>query len=279
MNVTINITSDTQPTELSAVIAFCLALGGTANTIEVSGRPIEAIAPPAPPRPANPIADALLEQHAASVAARTAPPPPPPATDNDDDGGEAVDPAKLDVDGIPWDARIHSERPTINKDKTWRKKRGVDEVYYGQIHGELQALHSAPNGGTGTTSAPPVANGSDIAPTPPAPPPPVSSAPTASAPPPPPVDVPNGPTPTVAPPAPTAEAPVVATPAESASGGGRFPDFPSFVQAVSAIRSPSYTYLELNRFAESVAGAGVGFKDMRDRAGLWDLFYDMAGGQ
>ena len=266
----INIDTDTASTdELTALIALCASLGGrlpiTAHDgsrwIEAADLPnmrapesaesvdpvvkAERMAPPAPTA-----SEALLAQEAARVAKPEVP---------------ASDPKQLDADGIPWDERIHSGNPTLTADGRWRKKRGVSEVYYGQIHAELT--------GTGATSDATAQSGSPTAETQAAPPPPASVAPTAR-----PVEpsVPNAPaTPTVAPPAPTV---APSAPAESAPVvTERWPDYATFVQAVSAIRQPTIPYAELNDMAQALGL--VKFIDLRERADLWTQFYGMAGGQ
>lgn len=270
MQITVHLDT-TDANDLTALAALVAALGGRAPTVTniVTAAPTPA-APPPPPaaRPETPqdAAEALLQQEANRVAAA----PPPPETGGDDG---AVDPKSLDADGIPWDVRIHSTPPKRNADQTWRKKRGLDEVTYGQVHAELQAAQAAAgNLGTGTTTSPAAPNGSPTAETPPAPPPPASSAPTASAaPPPPPADAGNAPAQPSANTAPPAAA--------SAPGGGRFAGFPEFVQAVNSIRTPTIPYLELNTYAETVCGAGVQFKDLKDRPDAWETFYAVAGGQ
>ena len=283
MQITVHL--DTQDkTDLAALAALVAALGGrVAPTVTEAGAPLpvanggtyatngERPAPPAPETPKD-AAEMMLQREAARVAAA----PPPPA-DGDDNSGPAVDPKTIDKDGIPWDVRIHSTPPKINADGTWRKKRGLSEVTYGEIHAELQAAQVTGNHGTGTTNTATGPNGSGTVETPAAPPPPASSAPTASAPPPPPpADVPNAPAPPSASTVPPA--------AESAPGGGsppagRFAGFPEFVQAVNSIRTPTIPYLELNTYAETVCGAGVQFKDLKDRPDAWETFYAVAGGQ
>lgn len=39
----------------------------------------------------------------------------------------------LDVNGLPWDKRIHSANKTKNEDGSWRNKRGVDKAYLAQV--------------------------------------------------------------------------------------------------------------------------------------------------
>lgn len=255
MKITIDLDTENQA-DLAALAALVASLGGRAPEAApapVAGRP----APPPPqPLPAS-------EQMIADAAANRSAPPPPPA---DEDPGTVADPTTLDKDGIPWDARIHAGTKTQNKDGTWKKLRGVDEVLYGRIHGELQAQYAGNSAGQpiGTT-------GSGTAPPPP------QSATTQTAPPPP-AEQGNGAPPPPADGAPTADPSAAATGAASATGGGRWPDFATFVQAVNAIRNPAIPYLELNTFAQTVGVAG-GFKDMKDQPGLWETFYGLAGGQ
>lgn len=269
MQITVHLDT-TDANDLTALAALVAALGGRAPTVTniVTPAAPTPAAPPPPPaaRPETPqdAAEALMRHEANRVAGAA---PPPPETGGDDG---AVDPESLDADGIPWDVRIHSTPPKRNADQTWRKKRGLDEVTYGHVHAELQA--AAGNLGTGTTTSLAAPNGSPTVETPPAPPPPASPDPTASvAPPPPPADAGNAPAqPSVntAPPA-----------AESAPGGGRFAGFPEFVQAVNSISTPTIPYLKLNEYAETVCGAGVQFKDLKDRPDAWETFYAVAGGQ
>lgn len=243
--------------ELTALIALLASLGGRLPAGLPAPVPAGTQTRPAPPPPAvssaSEQAEALIQQEAARVAGAGAPPPPP--ADDDGDAGEAADPTTLDADGIPWDARIHAGTKTQNKDKTWKKLRGVSEVLYGEVHAELQEKYGRP---------------AEAAPPPPA----------ASAAPPPPAETgnaPAAPTPPVES-VPTAAASPAPAPAESAPGAGRFADFPSFVQGVNAIRTPNIPYLELNGYAQTLGVSG-GFKDIKDRPDLWETFYGLAGGQ
>jgi hypothetical protein len=45
---------------------------------------------------------------------------------------------ELDSDGLPWDERIHAATKTKTAKGAWKKKRGVDEVEFGKVAGELQ---------------------------------------------------------------------------------------------------------------------------------------------
>lgn len=67
-----------------------------------------------------------------------------------------------DAQGVVWDARIHASTRNMNKDGTWKRLRGCDDVLFAQVMGEL----------TGVAVPPVVA----VVPTVPSPPPPVSTA-------------------------------------------------------------------------------------------------------
>ncbi len=78
-------------------------------------------------------------------------------------------PPAVDAQGLPWDARIHSETKALNKDGTWRRRRNLDPAILEVVEQELQGQATPVN-----------------APTPPPPPPPLPPAPVAAPPPPPP---------------------------------------------------------------------------------------------
>lgn len=75
-----------------------------------------------------------------TVTASVAPPPPvgPSATD-----AAAPGVGDIDADGVPWDARIHSEGRAKTKDQKWRLKRGVDEATRASVTAELKAAMGA----------------------------------------------------------------------------------------------------------------------------------------
>lgn len=62
----------------------------------------------------------------------------------DDEGGDNANAPHADSTGLPWDARIHAKTKALNKDGTWRERRGVDKATVDQVTKELQA---AQNGG------------------------------------------------------------------------------------------------------------------------------------
>lgn len=82
----------------------------------------------------------------------------------------------LDSEGLPWDARIHGETKTTNKDGTWRAKRGLnDGAMVQRVKAELLALVAAST----AAAAAPVLAPPTVAPvlTPPVQPAPVVMAP------------------------------------------------------------------------------------------------------
>lgn len=141
------------------------------STAVVAAPPTVPANPPAtlPPPPAP----STNAPPAVPVAAAGTPPPPPPAAPSAPANGAA-----RDTKGIPWDERIHSAEKGTNKDGTWRKRRNVDDVTYGQVLAEITS---------------PAAPG-NLPPNPLVPPPPAAPAsagtfgipPPAAAPPPPP---------------------------------------------------------------------------------------------
>lgn len=61
---------------------------------------------------------------------------------------------EVDKDGLPWDARIHTESKAKNADGRWRSKRNLDAALKAQVEAELsQVMSAAPV----TTPAQPVA--------------------------------------------------------------------------------------------------------------------------
>lgn len=139
------------------------------------------LAPPAPgvaTAPAAPVANvAGAPVAAAGTATNQSATVAPPAN------------AAVDSEGIPWDARIHSETRKTNADGTWRYRRNLDAAVKQAVYAELKAAAgqqvsppAAPVGATGTSHIPMVAPPppAAVAPPPPAaevvaPPPPASA--------------------------------------------------------------------------------------------------------
>lgn len=50
----------------------------------------------------------------------------------------------LDADGLLWDKRIHSSSKELNKDGTWRKRRGVADELVAEVERELRGVAPTP---------------------------------------------------------------------------------------------------------------------------------------
>lgn len=59
--------------------------------------------------------------------------------------GSEPGPADFDVEGIPWDARIHSGAKSKTKDGCWRIKKGADPALVQSVTAELKAAAPAEN--------------------------------------------------------------------------------------------------------------------------------------
>ena len=100
---------------------------------------------------------------------------PPPATATDSQGFEVVDTVPpynaatpVDVDGIPWDTRIHASTQTKTVPGQWKLAKGVDKA----LVGRLIASYAAAGWGPQTAAAPPPPAAQTAA----APPPPAAAA-------------------------------------------------------------------------------------------------------
>lgn len=49
----------------------------------------------------------------------------------------------IDTEGLPWDERIHSSTKGVNKNGTWKAKRGVQPFVVEQVTAELRARNAA----------------------------------------------------------------------------------------------------------------------------------------
>jgi hypothetical protein len=203
---------------------------------------------------------------AVSAAANTA---------DDDEGPASTDAPEFDKGGIPWDKRIHSSSKALNEDGTWRKRRGVQDVFYASVMAELSnrtpgqqptATPAAPVTASpaapgivdqGPVVVPPVAVAPAAAAVVPAP---VMAAPTAAIP-----AVPSAPTAPAAPVAPTETSPVVpvAEPAPVAAGMG----FDVLMPKVSAaIQAGKFTNEQLNTWVTTPAPDGWGLANITQLA-------------
>lgn len=62
---------------------------------------------------------------------------------------------ELDIDGLPWDVRIHAGTKTKTAPGAWKKKKGADKAMVEQVIAELKATMAAPTPETVTTAPPP----------------------------------------------------------------------------------------------------------------------------
>lgn len=242
MQITFN-TSEASTGELTALIALCASLGGRL--------PAAGYEPNRGERPETVVVPDE-DAHAEINDGRRGPPHGLQDASSAEESGSseappppppATDPdSARDSAGLPWDGRIHSESRATIADGTWRKRRGVDDATYAAVMAELQG--NAPPPPAEPTAAPAE---QEVPPPPAADPDPVPNAPTEAS------------------PEPAASAPV-------AGNDGQFAGFPDFVQAVSKFKK---SYVELNDLATTL---GVpAFKDMKDHADKWEMFYSMLG--
>lgn len=178
---------------------------------------------------------------AEAVTASVAPAPPAPSVP----AAAAPDRGDLDGDGLPWDARIHSEGKAKTKDGKWRLKRNVDAAEREKVVAELKAAMGAPASPPAPVSAPPVVAEAPASPPPPpaqsaAPPP--SPAPEAPAAPPPP------------PPAETAPAPAAAPAADGVQAFGAVMRKVTEAQTAAKITAAETSSLAAQVGLESVRG-------------------------
>ena len=91
----------------------------------------------------------------ATQAATSVPTPTPQVTP------QQIANAELDVDGLPWDARIHAGTKTKTQKKQWTRKKGVDDAVFDAVIAELRQQYPAaaatpatPAATTATVTAP-----------------------------------------------------------------------------------------------------------------------------
>lgn len=75
---------------------------------------------------------------------------------------------KRDVNGLPWDERIHSSSRAVNADGSWRAKRGVDPGLVAAVEDELRAVAVHEAVSAPIPPAPPAAASLPVPPAPPA---------------------------------------------------------------------------------------------------------------
>ncbi len=113
-----------------------------------AGYPVEPEQPFTMPHIPAHIAQAIIPEPARSIST---PPPPVPvtvpttapsvATPIAPAGTAVSNEFGLDSNGLPWDARIHAVTQGVNKDGSWRYRRGVEMPFIKQVEAELRTNH------------------------------------------------------------------------------------------------------------------------------------------
>jgi hypothetical protein len=123
--------------ELDADAAKLAAMGGnpgaTAASLGLDPAAAFGAAPNAAPGAGSPATSAPTTASSAPAA------PSVPAAAAAPAGARVVD-----INGLPWDHRIHSSSKELNRDQTWRAKRGVDKALVAQVEAELRAVMNIP---------------------------------------------------------------------------------------------------------------------------------------
>lgn len=87
---------------------------------------------------------------------------PTGTTEPDEPSAPSATPPAFDANGLPWDDRIHSGSKAVNKDGTWRYRKGVQEHVVTAVEAELKgrlltpATPPAPAATVETVAAAPV---------------------------------------------------------------------------------------------------------------------------
>jgi len=82
------------------------------------------------------------------------PPAPPSGVASATPPAPAASPADRDVNGLPWDGRIHASTKVRNADGSWRAKRAVHPETVRIVEAELRQNAAAPAPGVTVTQAP-----------------------------------------------------------------------------------------------------------------------------
>lgn len=239
----LQITFDTatiSPAEVAAIRSILDSLAPRPTIPAASGLAVPPAPTSLPPMPAPIAATATAPDTstatptsvtaAAPVAPMAAPPAPVAAS---------AEPPAVDSRGLPWDARIHSEKKGLNADGTWRNRRGVQPLVRSQVEAALMAAagnalpspaapvaatappapvpHMEQRGPVQTPGPVPAGNYPSTVPTAPAPVP-IAAVPAAPVPPPNPAPIAAVPSPSAVPVSPSA------TPVSPSSGPAAFTD-------------------------------------------------------
>lgn len=152
------------PSTLRAVALMLSSIASAVNVHNNSGKEITLTVTEPPANPGN-------AHDAPGASDQSQIPPPPPltgATAQTENSGSSTE---LDVNGLPWDSRIHSGSKGKNQDGSWKSLRNVDKSIVPGVEAELRAQ---------------MAGGVQASDDTPPPPPPLNTAPAEQTPPPPP---------------------------------------------------------------------------------------------
>lgn len=181
---------------------------------------------------------------AAPVGMPAAPPPAPAAS--------APSGVELDIEGLPWDGRIHSSAKSKTANGKWKGLRSLnDEAKVNAIKAELRAAQAAPR-----TATPPAV------PVPPVPQPPAAAAGTAAVP----------PAPGAVPGVPGVSA--VAAPVAPSGDAEAVTTFPRVMKKISALRVGQFPRMSAEELQAIMTG--VGLPSLPSLASRTDLIPDVA---
>lgn len=189
MSLTLTLTDPAQHSaaELRAVAHFLQVLAANREAaVTIPAQPRELIAAlgeqllhvPTGEIPAAPLAPSGTAAPGAS-AGDSAP------TDQAADAEGEPNTGEIDSQGVKWDARIHSETRSTNKDGSWRQKRGVDKALVEQVLAEQAQGDNDAAASAFTPPPSPEVPAAPVAPAAPATPPPAPDVPAAPVTPPP----------------------------------------------------------------------------------------------
>lgn len=137
----------TEPLDISQAEPGISVAPGAINVMSEQG-PVH-VPPPSPfgmPSFTPPQAawDTIPPMHTPAQQAPIAPPPPPPVEIPKPAPALNVVGKEVDTKGLAWDDRIHAVTRAVNKDGSWRYRRGVEQTTINQVEAELRGERTAP---------------------------------------------------------------------------------------------------------------------------------------
>lgn len=234
--------------ELAAVSALIASLRGESATLAVGTVVPETLPPPAP-------AESVAVPTPPAAVADVAVPPVPSTTVAD--APPPVAGVEVDVEGLPWDARIHSTPAKKNTDGKWRAKRNLDDAVRESVVAQLRQVMAAP-APAAATAEPMFEESAPGVPLPNTTPETADAATAFAAP----VATPAA----SVPPAPVAETPAPVPPAPPAPAAG-VTDFASLMRKVTALQGAGkLTVADTQAIAVSLGLTGL--RDLMTRGDL-----------